>query len=153
VKGIHEEQCRKTKIAYGWIYEVERSLKSLIEYHLRHEYGLGWKSKIYEKRKLEVAYFHETISYFGKYPPLLNIFTSHELHELYKTTTIRNRICHMKFLLEDEFEHLYGGYQMGQNKKERSIQYNHQQEMLTEQYISTKRSLNFRDLFVSIKQK
>lgn len=41
-----KNNVEKMKIAYGWIYETERSLKSSIEYYLRHEYGVGWKSKL-----------------------------------------------------------------------------------------------------------
>ncbi|PED65885.1 hypothetical protein [Priestia megaterium] len=113
-----KNDVEKMKSAYGWVYEIERSLKSLIEYNLRHEYGLGWKSKIYEKRELEATYFQEVISYFGKYSPLIDIFTSRELHELYEITAIRNKICHMQLLLNKEFEHLYDVYQMVKNKRE-----------------------------------
>ena len=90
-----KNNIEKIKTAYGWMYKIESSLKSLIEYSLRHEYGLGWKTKIYKKRELETAYFHEVVSCFDKYPPLTDIFTSQELYNLYeiRLSVIKFVIC------------------------------------------------------------
>jgi hypothetical protein len=89
--------------AYQLLYDIETTLRQIISHHMNISYGRAWEHRVYEKHPFTSCYFHELIPYFVKYPPLQEIFTTDERRQLYQLTPIRNKICHMKLLDQQEY--------------------------------------------------
>ncbi|SHF97949.1 hypothetical protein [Ornithinibacillus halophilus] len=92
--------------AYKLLYEIETTLKQNIELTLEKHYGVNWQHILRVNRDFKTAFFHELISYYGKYPPLTSIFTTSERNQLYQIVNTRNKIAHMKIISNEEYEML-----------------------------------------------
>ncbi|MCM3003664.1 hypothetical protein [Priestia koreensis] len=89
--------------AYGMLYHIETTLKQTVETIMTNQYGLLWRRKLKEEEK---EYLYEIISIFGKYKPLITIFTPLDRKKLYELIPIRNKICHMKHIAILEYKFL-----------------------------------------------
>jgi len=98
--------------AYKCLYQIEIKLRSIIKFNMTHMYGIHWKVKFKEKRSEDDAFYHELISYFGKYPQALPHFKTPELKKLQQLTPIRNKIAHSHLLTKEEFEFLQECYSL-----------------------------------------
>jgi hypothetical protein len=98
--------------AYKLIFQIETSLKSHAEKALIGTYGEYWRQELYESRGLTAAYYHEVVSFYGKYHPLTLLFTPNERKLLYSLTDIRNKIAHMHVLSQTEFQILSKCYDL-----------------------------------------
>jgi hypothetical protein len=92
--------------SYQLLYEIETTLRKVISNRMKIAYGATWEYSINEKHPFSSCYFHELIPYFAKYKPLHKIYTIEERNQLYQLTSIRNKICHMKMLDQQEYTHL-----------------------------------------------
>lgn len=92
--------------AYKLLFVIETTLKEYIDVTLSKNYGQNWKIRLKEKRNIQNLYYHEVISFYGKYPPLNQTFTPIEKELLYSLTPIRNKIAHMKLINNDEYTNL-----------------------------------------------
>jgi hypothetical protein len=101
--------------AYKLIFQIETSLKRHAEKALIETYGVYWRQKLLEPREKEASYYHEVVSFYGKYPPLNLIFTPSERKLLYSLTNVRNKIAHMKLISESEFQFLNQCYDLINN--------------------------------------
>ncbi|WP_336883816.1 hypothetical protein [Priestia koreensis] len=90
----------RIKEAYGALYEIETSLKDIIEDKMSTEHGPLWRRKLREEGK---KHFHDVVSFYHKYQCLNDLFTSEELHQMHQLIAIRNKVCHMRDLSNDEF--------------------------------------------------
>jgi hypothetical protein len=73
---------------------------------MKDAYGATWEYFINEKHPFSSCYFYELIPYFAKYKPLHKIYTIKDRNQLYQLTPIRNKICHMKMLDQQEYTDL-----------------------------------------------
>ncbi|MGJ9381827.1 hypothetical protein [Salipaludibacillus sp. CF4.18] len=90
--------------AYSLLFEIEIKLRNYINWTLMKDYGLQWQYKFGEKKPLVRSNFNELISYFEKYPPLTSCFTPAEIETLSHLTKIRNKVAHMIYISEIEFD-------------------------------------------------
>jgi hypothetical protein len=90
--------------AYKLIFQIETSLKTHAEKTLIETYGVYWQQELYEPRSIATSYYHEVVSFYGKYPPLNLIFNPTERKLLQSITTIRNKIAHMTIISDSEFQ-------------------------------------------------
>ncbi|WP_018923061.1 hypothetical protein [Salsuginibacillus kocurii] len=93
--------------AYRLLFEIEVTLEKEIDARLTASYGPSWELKLQTPRRLHTTFFHEKVSYFGKYAPISSIFTEKELKKLYRLTYTRNKIAHMELIngMEEELLH------------------------------------------------
>ncbi|MFV8830521.1 hypothetical protein [Alkalihalobacterium sp. APHAB7] len=64
-----QSPAKMTK-AYRQLYEIETTLRYLIDRTLTETIGSHWRDCVYEKRDFDKLYYHELIPYFAKYPQL-----------------------------------------------------------------------------------
>lgn len=79
-------------------------------------YGINWRRVAPMKNKfsrkiLNDNYFHNVLSWFRVYPPLLEVFPSVYLSDLQTLIPIRNKIAHCRMLTDEEFQQLQQVYQ------------------------------------------
>lgn len=63
-----------------------------------------WQEELYEPRNLATSYYHEIVSFNGKYSPLNRVFNPDERKLLLSLTKIRNKIAHMQVISKHEFK-------------------------------------------------
>lgn len=100
--------------AYRMLYEIETTLREIVDRKMTAYYGYLWRRKLNEEGR---DYYHDTVSYFGKYNPLLSIFTQEERQLLYSLYPVRNKICHMHLFTLSEYDLLIQCHELVTNKK------------------------------------
>ena len=82
--------------AYRMLFEIETTLRNVIEFKMFESYGHIWRSMFHEhKRKY---FYHDTVACFGKYQPLIEVFDDEQRRMLYELNEIRNKVCHMELI-------------------------------------------------------
>jgi len=114
--------------AYGLLYEVENTLRFIIEDTMKNEYGLDWLIKAplamnYPpyKKHFSSFYYHELISFLKGYPCLAQLIPSTTIVQLQNTITIRNKIAHCKMVTSEEFNKLNEIYKVVMDLKIENI--------------------------------
>ncbi|WHX25648.1 hypothetical protein QNH47_16165 [Virgibacillus halodenitrificans] len=92
------------KEAYSMLYEIENQLRLIIKANMEEEYGYQWVEKLYEKRNEQTSYYHELVSFFGKYPGVLPHINPQQLKLLHQLTPTRNKIAHSHLISQTEYE-------------------------------------------------
>jgi len=107
------------KEAYGLLYEIENTLRIIIEDTMRSEYGMDWLIKAPSAMKyppyrkhFSSFYYHELISFLKGYPCLVQVIPATTIIQLQNTIAIRNKIAHCKLLSSQEFDILKESFNM-----------------------------------------
>lgn len=87
--------------AYQMLYEIEVSLKSNAERRMSIKHGPLWRRKYGEEGKKNL---YNVIGLYGKYEELKGFFSTSDRAKLYRLIPIRNKICHMQLLMENEYD-------------------------------------------------
>lgn len=103
--------------AYQYLFEIENTLRQIARQRMSEAYGPNWqRSAAYLNKRIlkdfENLNFHELISWYRVYPPLIDVFPSELLTELTLLVPIRNKIAHCHLLSSDEFLQLQNAHQI-----------------------------------------
>lgn len=88
--------------AYSLLYDIELTLKSTISEYMCMHYGQFWRTKLRESINLQKCYFYELVTIIFRYPKVFLQFQSNR-DKFHLLINIRNKICHMQALADDEF--------------------------------------------------
>lgn len=107
--------------SYRLMYQIEISLKSQIRDSMKSHYGKHWKYKLNSTDNFPNVLFHQLIPYFAKYKPLNHLYTDNERKELYNLILIRNKICHMELINQEQFDLLSQAHSLVLSKSKTSL--------------------------------
>ncbi|MFK3960813.1 hypothetical protein [Pseudalkalibacillus hwajinpoensis] len=94
-------EIEKMKKSYGYLFEIENTLRNSTSSLLRNKYGELWRTIICKKYKnkltqkhLEEMYYHELISFISMIPDASALYSEEVIKGLKSINMIRNKIAH-----------------------------------------------------------
>lgn len=91
--------------AYSLLFDIDTTLKSTIAESMSKHYGLYWRTALHESIDLNNCYLHELTTILFRYPQAFSHFQPYK-EQFNSLILIRNKICHMQSLNDDELSQL-----------------------------------------------
>ena len=110
-------EIEKMKKSYGYLFEIENTLRIKTSTLLRNKYGELWRTIICKKYKnkltqkhLEQMYYHELISFISMIPEASEFYSEEVIKGLKSINMIRNKIAHCEAINSVEYDLLLQVY-------------------------------------------
>jgi hypothetical protein len=110
---ITKNEINFMKEAYGILYEIENRMRLFAIQKMEKEYGIHWEvivsrriNTVVTRAKFQELHFDQIVSYYRVFPVLSSVLPMEISLQLYRLTSVRNKIAHNKLITELELERM-----------------------------------------------